>query len=113
MFRWRVDEKQIIDVNVGARRDPCRNHASEKRPRLPASYLQPGDLLPEALLLLGQDALVQLGVGLHDALLGRQNFLKVEILTRGDATTKQRDGRAGGQTHTSEASAKHTHVRNE
>lgn len=98
MFRWRVDENQIIDLNVGAR-CPCRNHANEKRPRLPASYLQPGDLLPEALLLLGQDALVQLGVGLHDALLGRQNFLKVEILTRGDATTKQRDGRAGGQTH--------------
>lgn len=99
MFRWRVDENQIIDLNVGVRRHPRRNHANQKRQRLPASYLQPGDLLPESLLLLGQDALVQLGVGLHDALLGRQNFLKVEILTRGDATTKQRDGRAGGQTH--------------
>ena len=50
-----------------------------------AGYLQAGDLLSKALLLFGQDALVQLGVGLHDAVLGcqhRHHFLKIKILTR-------------------------------
>lgn len=69
----------------------------EKVQRLPESYLQPRDLLSEALLLLGQDALVQLGVGLHDALLGRQHFLEVEILTRADATTERRPRRRTGR----------------
>lgn len=50
-----------------------------------AVYLQASDLLSKALLLLGQDALVQLSIGLHDAVLGsqhRQHFLKIKILTR-------------------------------
>lgn len=48
-------------------------------------YLQASNLLAEALLLLGHGALVQLSVGLHDAVLGRQHrqdFLKIKILTR-------------------------------
>lgn len=50
-----------------------------------AAHLQASDLLPEVLLLLGHDALVQLSVGLHDGVLGRQHrqhFLKIKILTR-------------------------------
>lgn len=74
------------------------------------AYLQARDLLSKALLLLSQDALVQLCVGLHDALLGRQHFLKVKILTRGDATTKQRHGRANRyiDTHTYTRRQAHT-----
>lgn len=74
------------------------------------AYLQARDLLSKALLLLSQDALVQLCVGLHDALLGRQHFLKVKILTRGDATTKQRHGRANRyiDTHTYARRQAHT-----
>lgn len=48
-------------------------------------YLQTSNLLSEVLLLFGEDALVQLGVGLHDAMLccqDRQHFLKIKILTR-------------------------------
>lgn len=50
-----------------------------------AVYLQTCNLFSKALLLFGQDALVQLSVGLHDAVLGRQHrqhFLKIKILTR-------------------------------
>lgn len=50
-----------------------------------AVYLQASDLLSKALLLIGQDTLVKLGVGLHDAVLGCQHwqhFLKIKILTR-------------------------------
>lgn len=53
--------------------------------RVKAVYLQASNFLSKTLLLLGQDALVQLSVGLHDAVLGRQHrqhFLKIKILTR-------------------------------
>lgn len=61
-----------------------------------AVYLQTCDLLPKALLLFGQDTLVQLSVGLHDAVLGRQHrqhFLKIKILTR------ERQPRSNTQAH--------------
>lgn len=50
------------------------------------THLQPCDLFPKLLLLLGQDGLVVLSIGLHDALLcsqGGEYLLEIKILTRG------------------------------
>lgn len=48
-------------------------------------YLQASNLFSKTLFLLGHDALVELSVSLHDAVLGCQDghrFLKIKILTR-------------------------------
>lgn len=55
------------------------------------THLQPCNLFPKLLLLLGQDGLVVLSIGLHNTLLGSQGgkyLLEIKILTRESPTTQ-------------------------
>lgn len=72
----------------------CSKLKSHMETQKTRPHLQPGDLFSKLLLLLGQGGLVELGVGLHDAVLRSQDWqhlMEVKILT-GERSITNTDG---------------------